>query len=105
MSENEKPTLIAKPVVLTETFVVEANPTPADIVNTLARLAAFINAYIAEALRSKVVSAANPASAAMMNSSATLEQGSLQLRQLIQQQRQGAFGAPPSGTPQRFGAN
>ena len=111
-SSENKPTVPFPTSVagVVETFAVQPNPTPTDVVNMLARLAAFINAYMAEALRSKVISAANPASAALMNSSSTLEQGSLQLRALIQQQQQGAFGggtAPaPGGFPgQKFGAN
>lgn len=93
-----------KESIYSDTFTVESNPTAADIVNTLARMAKFSNAYIAEALRSGVISAANPATAALMNSSATLEQGALQLRQIMQQQT-GFSGAPPQGAPMPFRSN
>lgn len=81
-----------KEPIYSDTFTVEADPTATDIVNTLARLAKFANQYIAECLRSGVMSAANPASAALMNSSATLEQGALQLQQILAQ-RSGFAGA------------
>lgn len=84
-----------------EEFSVRSNPSPTDIVNTMARLAQFINLFMAEALRSKVISAANPASAGLMNASGTLEQGAIQLRALVQQQQQGAFAGPGVGGPQQ----
>lgn len=96
--EHQDSKLIAipgKPAISSETFQVTENPAPADVVNTLARLAAFMNAYMAEALRCKVISALNPASGALMHASGTLEQGSIQLRQLIQQQA-GFAGGPPA---------
>ena len=77
-----------------EEFEVRSNPSPTDIFTMLARLARFCNLFMAEALRAQVISAANPASAALMNSSSTLEQGSIALRQLLQQQQQGAFAGP-----------
>lgn len=83
-----------------EEFSVRSNPSPTDIINVMARLAQFINLFMAEALRSKVISAANPASAGMMNASGTLEQGAIQLRALVQQQQQGAFAGPGPQQPQ-----
>lgn len=93
-----------KEPLYTDTFTVEPNPTPTDIVNTLARMAKFSNAYIAEALRSGVITAANPATAALMNSSATLEQGALQLQQILAQ-RSGFAGGPPPAGPMPFRTN
>lgn len=82
-----------------EEFEVRSNPSPTAIINTMSRLAQFINLFMAEALRSKVISAANPASAGLMNASGTLEQGAIQLHALVQQQQQGAFAGPgPQGS-------
>lgn len=108
---DDQPRIVPSPAALpsasdplhTEEFVVPHNPSPNDIVQTLAHLAQFMNLFAAECLRSKVVSAANPATAALMNASAAVEQGGIQLLQLIRQQQQGAFagpGAGPQGAPQ-----
>lgn len=104
MEDNQKPAIVmpvaaVREVLHSETFEIVSNPTPADIIQMLARMAQFANLFMAEALRSKVISAANPASAALMNSSATLEQGAIQLQQILNQQRQGAFAGVPGVGP------
>jgi len=109
MDDSQDKPRIVMPLPLKETlhseeFAITSDPSPAEIVQMLARLAQFINLLMAECLRSKVISAANPASAALMNSSATLEQGAIQLQQLMQQRQQSAFsgvpGVPPGMGPQ-----
>lgn len=94
-------------ILYTDILQVVAKPEPKEIVQTLARLAKFMNKFVAECLQSEVVSAANPATAALMNASATVEQGAIQLDQLAKQQSgfvapgQGAGGIKTSGGPFR----
>lgn len=85
----------AERIVHTEVLQVVTNPEVKEIIQTLAVLAKFMNRFVAECLKSGVVSAANPATAALMNASATVEQGAIQLDQLAKQQS--GFVAPGQG--------
>jgi hypothetical protein len=122
--KDSKPTLVARPslvgnpaaspasaaldprdTLLTETFETRANPTIDEIIRTMARLANFINLYAAEALRSRVVTAANPSTQAMLNAAGNLENGAVAQRQeLVMKaaQASGQFvgpGGPGPGAP------
>lgn len=91
-------------ILNTEIFHVVANPTHQEIVQTMGRLAKFCNQFMAECLKSGALSAANPASAGMMNASTQLETGAVQLTQLLQQQA-GVITGGPQRVPQPFMKN
>jgi hypothetical protein len=76
-----RPLAAAPSPLLTETFEIQSNPPIDEIIRTMARLSNFCNLLCAEALRSRVVSAANPSTMAMMNAAANLEQGAMAQRQ------------------------
>lgn len=94
-------------VLHTETFQVLAKPSPKEIIQAMALIAKFLNQYGAELLRSEVVSASNPAIVGVLQASSNLEQGAIQLQQLLQQQQQGGFVDPrqPGGGPTRQGGS
>ena len=73
-----------------ETFTIHDRPTPKEVIETMARMSKFLNKIAVALLRDDmgpaIVSAANPASNAILQSSATLEQGAIQFHMLIQQQ-------------------
>jgi hypothetical protein len=75
--------------LLAETFEVPSSPTPDELIRTMARLANYLNLLCAEALRSRVVSAANPSVMSMMNASTNLEQGAIAERQQMAMRAQG----------------
>jgi hypothetical protein len=90
------PAVPARQQLLVEQFEVPANPAPDELIRTMARLANYLNLLCAEALRSRVVSAANPSVMSMMNASANLEQGAIAERQQMAMRAQGGgqFAAP-----------
>jgi len=84
--------------LLTETFEIMPNPSVDEIIRTMARMANFCNLYAAEALRARVVTAANPCVMALMNVAANLEQGAQAQRQQLAMAAAGQFvGGPPPG--------
>jgi len=91
--------------LLTETFEIHANPTIDEVVRLMARLANFLNLHVAESLRARIVTAAQPAPMAMLNAAATLEAGAIQQRQYLVAMAQGqgtgfaAPGGPGGGIP------
>lgn len=86
--------------LLTETFDIHSDPSVDEIIRVMARLSNFMNLYVAEALRSRVVSAANPCTMAVMNAAANLEQGAQAQRQQLAMIAAGQFaGVPGAGGP------
>ena len=97
----DNPTSAVDPRILAaDTFLILRQPTPFEIIQTMARVAKFINKYAGNALTSEVISAANPAMAGMFNASAQLEQGAVQLQQLLMQQQQQAQANSGLAVPQ-----
>lgn len=101
--EDSKPRIVqpfpVRETLLTESFDIHSAPTPDELVRLMARMANFSNLLVAEALRSRNVTAASPAVMAMMNASANLEQGALAQRQQMAMQAAGQFAAPGQGGP------
>ena len=99
--EDSKPRIVqplpVRESLLTESFDIHPNPTVDEIIRTMARMANFMNLLCAEALRSRVVTAANPSVMSMMNASANLEQGAQAQRQQLAMQAAGQFAAPGQG--------
>ena len=86
--------------ILSETFEVLPNPSLDEVIRVMAKAANFFNLYAAEALRSRLVTASNPAPMAILNAAANLEQGAIAQRQQQAMQAQGqGFAAPPPGMP------
>src|SRR5208283_5212164 len=77
------PPATARQPLLTETFDILPNPTADELIRLMARLANFLNLLAAESLRSRVVTAAQPAPMSMLNAAATLEQGAMGQRQYL----------------------
>ena len=73
-----------------ETFIIHDRPTSKEVIETMAHIAKFLNkmavALLRDDLGPSIVSAANPASNSILQSSATLEMGAIQFHALIQQQ-------------------
>src|SRR5665213_3906588 len=73
-----------------ETFTIHDRPTPKEVIDTMAKMAKFLNKMAVAILRDDngpaIVSAANPASNAILQSSACLETGAVQFHMLVQQQ-------------------
>lgn len=90
-------TASTRTILLSEAFEVPANPTLDELIRTMARMANFCNLMAAECLRSRVVTASNPAVMATLNASANLEQGALQQRAQMQMAAAGQFAAPGQG--------
>jgi hypothetical protein len=95
-------------VAYEETFTIHKKPTPKEIIDLMAHLAKFLNKFAVELLRDDngpaIVSAANPAPNAVLQSSATLETAAIQFAGLVQQQ-QGLIGGAQvarGGGPQRM---
>jgi hypothetical protein len=84
-------------ILLTETFEVRASPTIDEVIRTMARLANFLNLYAAEALRARIVTAANPATPSLMSAAQNLEQGAMAQRQELAMRAQGQFVGPGGG--------
>lgn len=84
-----------------ETFTIHDRPTPKEVIETMAKMAKFLNKMAVAILRDDngpaIVSAANPASNSILQSSATLETGAIQFHMLLQQQ--GGLVGPPQGAP------
>lgn len=92
-----------RPTLLTETFEVPSSPAPDELIRLAARLANFMNLLVAEALRSRVITAGQPIGMAFLNASAAMEGGALQQRQYLAQvamaQGGGFQGGPGGGMP------
>ena len=88
------------------TFSVPEKFTPKQVIEDMAKLSQYLNKYVGALLTSGVLSAANPATAGMLQASATLEQAAIQqaqqIQQLIQQQQAmgGGLVGPGQGGPQ-----
>jgi hypothetical protein len=94
----------ARTPLLTESFEVLPSPTPDELIRLMARMANYMNLLVAEALRARNVTAANPSVMSMMNASANLEQGAQAERQVMAMRAQGQFvgggpGGPGGGVP------
>lgn len=92
------PAVEADPVLRVE-FVVPQNPTIQQVIRLHAQIAEFLNAFVAEALRSKVVSAGTPTTQGAMQASAALEQSAQQVQAMIQQRMMPQQQGPPPGMP------
>lgn len=84
-------------VVYEHTATVLSKPTPKEIITEMALLAKFLNQLAAESLRSEVLSASNPAVAALFNASTQLESGGIALHQILQQQQTQGIAVPGQG--------
>jgi hypothetical protein len=88
------------------TFTVPEKFTPKQVIEDMAKHAQFLNKYTGALLTSGVLSAANPATAGLLQASATLEQAATQqvqqLHQLMAQQQAmgGGLVGPGQGGPQ-----
>lgn len=90
----------SRPVLLSETFEVPSNPTVDEMIRLAARMANFLNLYVAECLRSRNTTAGQPMPMAFLNASAAMESGALQQRQYLAQvaaMQGGGFVAGPGG--------
>ena len=112
-NDQNKPRIVPPPVaptsssaaparqsLLVEQFEVLANPTGDELIRLAARMANFLNLLVAESLRSRVVTAAQPIPMAFLNASASMEQGALQQRQYLAQMaamQGGGFASPGQG--------
>jgi hypothetical protein len=85
------PLTIEGNAVATETLTLTANPTPKQVIEIMAKTARFLQRTAVEILSEKdgkmaMVSAANPAANALLQSAATLETGAMQFDALCKQQ-------------------
>ncbi len=107
--------LTAKPGVLATTPVdILAMPTPAQVIKFMATCAKLINRQVGVVLANESMTAANPACQGMVAAGSALEQGAMQLDQLLRQlaaQQQQAAGltmpgqggaGPQGGAPRSF---
>ena len=101
----------ANPAAVTHAFAIPEKFTPKQVIEDMAKLAQYLNKYTGALLSSGVLSAANPATAGLLQASATLEtaatQQAQQIQQLMQQQQAmggGLVGPGQGGAqgPQRF---
>ena len=89
-------------------FEVPAKPSCQQVIKLMAENAKMINKMIAQVTTTELLSAANPALAALFNASAQLESGAMQLHQLVEQHKamqQGGLVGPGGGggVPQQAG--
>lgn len=91
----------AREVLLTETFEIPSGIGVDVMIRLAARMANFLNLLVAESLRSRNVTAAQPMPMAFLNASAAIESGALQQRQYLAQMAamQGGGFVGPGGGP------
>ena len=93
-------TAAAPAPALTETLQLSASPTVPEIIRLMAKAANFLNMAAGELLRTRVVTASNPATVGLMQAAANLEQGAQAQQQQVMMQQAQAFGGGPQGGPQ-----
>ena len=91
------------------TLSISAKPSPQEVIKSMAEVAKFLTKLAVEILRDDkgtpaMVSPANPAPNAMLQSAATLETGAIQFDALVKQQA-GLIGPQAAGPQGRFRTN
>lgn len=109
MSDTPGPVIVEGNALHSVTLTISQKPTPVEVIKSMAEVAKFLTKLAVEILSERggpaMVSPANPAPNAMLQSAATLETGAIQFDALVKQQAGLIQGGQVNQGRQGFRAN